>query len=86
MKKELKLTEKELNFIKEGYSDYNKIKVSLGEIELQKQLLFSQAEKIVTAFSNNEKILIEKYGSDSVINMKTGKVTKKEDKEEDKKE
>jgi hypothetical protein len=86
MKKELKLTEKELNFIKEGSSDYNKIKVSLGEIELQKQLLFSQAEKIVTAFSNNEKILIEKYGSDSVINMKTGKVTKKEDKEEDKKE
>ena len=86
MKKELKLTENELNFIKEGSSDYNKIKVSLGEIELQKQLLFSQAEKIVTAFSNNEKILIEKYGSDSVINMKTGKVTKKEDKEEDKKE
>jgi hypothetical protein len=45
---------------------------------LQKQNLVLQAEKIREAFSNNEKILIEKYGNDSVINMQTGEVTQKE--------
>jgi hypothetical protein len=30
------------------------------------------------AFSNNEKLLISKYGENSVINMQTGEVTQKE--------
>jgi len=72
------LTAEELDFLKTGSADYNKIKVSLGELELQKQGLFNQAEKIVAAFTNNEKILIEKYGVDAVINMQTGEVKQKE--------
>lgn len=76
--KTVKLTEQELEFIKTGTSEYNKIKMSIGEYELQKQNLVLQAEKIREAFSNNEKILIEKYGNDSVINMQTGEVTQKE--------
>jgi hypothetical protein len=52
--------------------------MSIGEYELQKQNLFFQAEKIRESFSNNEKILIEKYGTDSVINIQTGEVTQKE--------
>ena len=72
------LTAEELDFLKTGSADYNKIKVSLGELELQKQGLFNQAEKIVAAFTNNEKILIEKYGADAVINMQTGEVKQKE--------
>jgi hypothetical protein len=76
--KTIKLTEQELEFIKTGTSEYNKIKMSIGEYELQKQNLFFQAEKIRESFSNNEKILIEKYGTDSVINIQTGEVTQKE--------
>jgi len=76
--KTVKLTEQELEFIKTGTLEYNKIKMSIGEYELQKQNLVLQAEKIREAFSNNEKILIEKYGNDSVINMQTGEVTQKE--------
>jgi hypothetical protein len=76
--KTVKLTEQELEFIKTGTSEYNKIKMNIGEYELQKQNLVLQAEKIREAFSNNEKILIEKYGNDSVINMQTGEVTQKE--------
>jgi hypothetical protein len=76
--KTIKLTEQELEFIKTGTSEYNKIKMSIGEYELQKQNLVLQAEKIREAFSNNEKILIEKYGTDSVINIQTGEVTQKE--------
>lgn len=76
--KTVKLTEQELEFIKTGTLEYNKIKMNIGEYELQKQNLILQAEKIREAFSNNEKILIEKYGNDSVINMQTGEVTQKE--------
>jgi hypothetical protein len=76
--KTVKLTEQELEFIKTGTLEYNKIKMNIGEYELQKQNLVLQAEKIREAFSNNEKILIEKYGTDSVINMQTGEVTQKE--------
>jgi hypothetical protein len=74
------LTTEELEFIKQGSAEYTKIKISLGELELQKQGLIFQAEKIREAFSNNEKILIEKYGEDAVINMQTGEVTHKEKK------
>ena len=78
MEKTINLTTEELDFIRNGSSDYTKIKVSLGELELQKQIFIKQAEKIIEAFSNNEKILIEKYGPDSVINMQTGEVTQKQ--------
>ena len=72
------LTAEELDFIKTGTQEYTKIKINLGDLELQKQGLIAQAEKIREAFSNNEKILIEKYGEDAVINMQTGEVTHKE--------
>jgi hypothetical protein len=76
--KNYQLTEEEHNFIKEGSANYTKIKISLGEIELQKQGLLAQAKLIVESFNENEKVLIEKYGSNAVINMQTGEVTHKE--------
>ena len=79
----LKLTSEELDFIKNGSAEYTKIKISLGELELQKQGLIKHANNIVETFTNNEKILIEKYGADSVINMQTGEVSqKKQEKDE----
>lgn len=73
------LTAEELEFIKTGSAEYTKIKIGLGELELQKQGLIAQAEKIRQAFANNEKVIIEKYGENSVINMQTGEVKQKED-------
>ena len=78
MEKTINLTTEELEFIRKGSADYTKIKINLGELELQKQGLIKQAHEIVDAFSNNEKVLIDKYGADSVINMQTGEVTQKE--------
>jgi hypothetical protein len=78
MEKTVNLTTEELEFIKKGSADYTKIKINLGELELQKQGFIKQAEEIVKAFTSNEKILIEKYGADSVINMQTGEVTQKQ--------
>lgn len=78
MEKTVNLTTEELEFIRKGSADYTKIKINLGELELQKQGLIKQAHEIVDAFSNNEKVLIEKYGAESVINMQTGEVTQKQ--------
>jgi hypothetical protein len=74
------LTAEELDFIKKGTQEYTKIKINLGELELQKQGLIARAEQIQDAFRNNEKVLIEKYGENAVINMQTGEVTHKEKK------
>jgi hypothetical protein len=73
------LTAEELEFIQKGTQDFTKIKISLGDLELKKQALVAQAEKIMEAFSNNEKVLIEKYGPNAVINTQTGEVKQKED-------
>lgn len=72
------LTEEELQFIKTGSTEYTKIKIALGEIEIQKQGLIKQALSILDSFNKNEKSLIGKYGADSIINMQTGEVTQKE--------
>jgi hypothetical protein len=71
------LTNEELKFIQEGSANYTKIKIALGELELQKQSLLEQAKFIVKSFNDNEKILIDKYGADSIINMQTGEVKQK---------
>jgi phosphotransferase system IIB component len=68
------LTTEELDFIQKGTQEFTKIKISLGDIELQKQNLIKQADVIMEAFKNNEKVLIAKYGENAVINMQTGEV------------
>lgn len=73
------LTVEELNFIKNGTQEHTKVKIALGELELQKQSLIAKADKIRESFVENEKRLIEKYGQDAVINMQTGEVKQKED-------
>lgn len=71
------LTAEELNFIKNGTQEHTKIKIALGELELQKQAYIAQANKIKESFVENEKKLIEKYGENTVINMQTGEVKQK---------
>lgn len=72
------ITQDELNLIQTMNSDFAKAKMGLGDIELQKQGLFKHIEELKNVFGHHEKMLIEKYGADSVINMQTGEVTKKQ--------
>ena len=78
MSKSVFLTTEELEFIKNGTAEFNKIKMGIADAELNKQGLLDRAAKVIDAFNNNERVLIEKYGADSVINMQTGEVTQKE--------
>jgi hypothetical protein len=73
------ITQEELSTIQNMNSDFAKAKMGLGDIELQKQGLLKAIDDLRTTFSQHERLLIEKYGADAVINMQTGEVTKKQD-------
>jgi len=73
------ITQEELTKIQEMNSDFTKAKMAIGDVELQKQGLIRHIEAMKAEFSQHEKMLIEKYGKDSVINIQTGEVTQKQD-------
>ncbi len=70
-----KLTQEELTSIQEMNSTLTQAKVALGDLEIQKHSILGQIKQLRDEFSSNEKKLIEKYGADAVINIKTGEVT-----------
>lgn len=73
-----KLTNEELELIQQMNSDYSKMKMAIADAEIQKESLLRSMEQLRSDFANHERLLIDKYGSDAVINMQTGEVTKKE--------
>jgi hypothetical protein len=73
------LSQEELDMIQQMNSDFTKSKISLGDLELEKYALLQRIEHLKMAFAENEKLLIVKYGENSVINIKTGEVTEKND-------
>lgn len=73
-----KVTQEELKKIQSMNADFNKAKMALGDIELQKQGILDSINMMRAEFSEHEKMLIEKYGKDAVINVQTGEVTKKQ--------
>lgn len=79
MSETVKLTEEELKSIQEMNAEFNKAKLGLGDLELQKQGLLKHIDVIRDGFTKNELELIQKYGADAVINIQTGEVTKKQD-------
>lgn len=73
-----KLTDNELSQIQELNSEFAKNKSAIGDLELQKRSIFERMDVIQNEFSKVEKKLMKKYGEDSVVNLQTGEVTKKE--------
>lgn len=73
----MNLTQEELDLIRDMNNRFTKAKISLGDIELTKYELMKEVDKLKIEFEANEKALIEKYGADAVINVKTGEVTLK---------
>jgi len=74
----MKVATEELQTMRTLHSEFNKTKMALGELELQKLDVIRHIGSIKEKFGVEEKKLIEKYGSDSVLNMDTGEITKKE--------
>jgi len=74
---EVKLTEEELSKLQAANDQLTKIKVTIGDFEVKKAGLFKQLDLLQAEFAKLEDGFVEKYGADSVINIKTGVVTKK---------
>lgn len=69
------LTAEELKSIQDMNADLTRAKIAIGEIELQRHNLLKHIDELKSVFTQTENMLIEKYGKDSVINIKTGEVT-----------
>lgn len=72
------LEKNELEKIQEMNAEFTKMKIALGENELQKQTVINAINELKTSFAMQERMLIEKYGADAVINIQTGEVTQKQ--------
>lgn len=73
------VTQDELAKINQLNSEFNKAKMAIGDIELQKNQILRHIEILKTEFAAQEKDLIEKYGADAVINVQTGEITRKQE-------
>lgn len=71
------VTQEELQKIQELNSEFNKAKMAVGDVELQKLNIIRHIEELKVQFSAHEQLLVEKYGADAVINIQTGEVTQK---------
>ena len=73
----MKITDEELSKIHEMKTRFGKAKLTLGDIELTKYEMLKEIDKLKEEFEENEKQLINKYGVNAIINMKTGEITQK---------
>jgi len=78
MEKVTYLEKNELEKIQEMNTEFTKMKIALGETELQKQTVINAINELKTSFATHERELINKYGADAVINIQTGEVTQKQ--------
>jgi len=70
----IKLSEKELQTLKELQTKGNQLIFTLGQIEAQKASVFNQIQEIQSENDKIGKELQEKYG-DGNINLETGEFT-----------
>jgi hypothetical protein len=69
------LSVEELESVNRLNAEFNKAKMAIGDVELQKQNILRHIEVLKTEFAAQEKRLIEKYGKDCVVNLQTGEIT-----------
>lgn len=81
-----KITNEEMETLQSLISEFNKGKVNLGDLELQKSIIISNIGILKQKFAEEEEKLIKKYGENSVINLETGEITEKEAEESSEKE
>lgn len=77
MGKTIKLSEKELQTLKELQTKGNQLIFTLGQIEAQKTSIFNQIQEVQKENDKVGKELQEKYG-DGNINLETGEFTRTE--------
>jgi len=70
-----KLEKEELKSIQELNSQFQQLKLALGEIALREADIVEEVKNVKSLFMVEEKKLIEKYGANAIINLQTGEIT-----------
>ena len=73
-----KLNKEELENIHKLMSDFNQLKIQLGDTTITQHNLLAKVDELKIQYAEEENLLIEKYGQDAVINVQTGDVQQKE--------
>lgn len=73
------LTKEELSFLQDSIKNLNSAKSLLADLEIKKHETLLMIDKYKNMVQIKENELIDKYGLNSVINIETGKVKKKEE-------
>ncbi len=73
-----KVTNEELSKLQEIQTQFQGLKLQLGDIELHKQSVINDVNELKSQFGLLEKTLMKKYGEKSVVSIKTGEITEKE--------
>jgi len=70
-----KLEKEELKSIQELNSQFQQLKLALGEVALREADIVEEVKNVKALFVVEEKKLIEKYGANAIINLQTGEIT-----------
>ena len=73
-----KLTKEELKVIQDLITEFNTVKIKLGDTVIAQNALLKDVENLKVKYAENEFNLVNKYGANSVIDVSTGEITKKE--------
>lgn len=76
------LTETERTEINTLVSEFNTLKMKLGDTYMNQQAILKKVEEVKESYSKVEVSLMETYGKDAVINVETGEVSLPEEKKE----
>lgn len=74
-----KLLQEELSSLQELNNTFSQAKISIADLEIQKDIIISKIKQTKNQFVQLEQELIKKYGDKSVINLQTGEVTEKKE-------
>ena len=77
-----KLTKKELETVQGLVNEFNQTKIKLGDTVISQAALLKKVEELKAVYAKQEKVLIKKYGEDTVINIETGDVSEKPEENE----
>ena len=76
----MNLSKEELETIQQMNAEFNRLRLNISDLEMQKHSVLMMLDSLREKFSNHERLLIDRYGADAVINMQTGEITNKEKK------
>jgi hypothetical protein len=73
-----KLSKEQLELLQGLQKQFNETKFEIADLEIKKSDLISLIAAIKVKFSEQEKLLMEEFGTNSIIDLATGEVKEQE--------